>query len=383
MKILWLAPIPLIDASDTHPAPWIITLANALTEQGNTLTIVNNNSNIKEDIFETQYQNIRLVYIKTPKLKLDFLTLYKLKVNIVKKYLESIVDDYDLLHIHGTEHQYEAMSEGLHIPKVVSIQGIMYEYVKYVPIKRYKQFLEWHLSAYYESKYIVKNHNYSCRTEWDSNYIKSKVSNPKIFMIWEMIREEFFTDNYSLEKKNILFVGGNNPLKGLKELLSAYNDSLQDLGLKLIILGKCSIKDIKVIILSQDLQNIDLQNIDCRGMQNAKGMIEAYKESYCLVHPTYIDNSPNSVCEAQISGLPVIATDVGGVSSLIDDGHTGLLIGLDSKDIEHAVKLLINDDILRNNISTNSREIARKRHNPSRILKETISTYETIIKEFN
>jgi len=383
MKILWLAPIPLIDASDTHPAPWIITLANALTEQGNTLTIVNNNSNIKEDIFETQYQNIRLVYIKTPKLKLDFLTLYKLKVNIVKKYLESIVDDYDLLHIHGTEHQYEAMSEGLHIPKVVSIQGIMYEYVKYVPIKRYKQFLEWHLSAYYESKYIVKNHNYSCRTEWDSNYIKSKVSNPKIFMIWEMIREEFFIDNFSLEKKNILFVGGNNPLKGLKELLSAYNDSLQDLGLKLIILGKCSIKDIKVIILSQDLQNIDLQNIDCRGMQNAKGMIEAYKESYCLVHPTYIDNSPNSVCEAQISGLPVIATDVGGVSSLIDDGHTGLLIGLDSKDIEHAVKLLINDDILRNNISTNSREIARKRHNPSRILKETISTYETIIKEFN
>ena len=383
MKILWLAPIPLIDTKDTHPAPWVITLGKALITKGHELTIVNNNSSISEDTVTIMYENIKLIYIKTPKLKLDFLTLYKLKINTVKKYLKTIVSDYDLLHIHGTEHQYEAMSEGLNIPKIISIQGIMGECIKFIPVSRYKQFLEWKLSSYYETKYIPKNNHYSCRTHWDSNYIKSKNKNAKVYMIWEMIREEFFSNYFSLKKENILFVGGKNKIKGLKELLCAYDSSLQDLGLKLIILGNCSIADVKELIISEGLNKINLDKIDCRGMQDSKGMIKAYEESYCLVHPTYIDNSPNSVCEAQISGLPVIATDVGGVSSLIEHEKTGLLIDRTSQSIENAVKRLISNDELHHSISLQSRKVARKRHNPETILEQTIIMYETVIDEKN
>ncbi len=379
MKILWLAPIPLINAKDTHPAPWIMALAKALVSQGHELTILNNNSSIEKDIEKVKSGSISIIYIKTPKLKLDFATFYKLKINKVKKYLKKIVNDYDILHIHGTEHQYEAMSANLSIPKIVSIQGLMGEYVKYVSIKRYKQFLEWNLAAFYETKYLIKNNNYSCRTHWDSGYIKSKNINAKVYMIWEMIREEFFSDHFSMHKENILFVGGKNHLKGLKELLYAFENSLQDLGLKLIILGNCSVDDIKQIILDNHLNHIDLSNIDCRGMQNSKGMIKAYEDSYCLVHPTYIDNSPNSVCEAQLSGLPVIATNVGGVSSLIEHKKTGLLIGRESKDIELAAKELINNDELRNIISEKSRELSRIRHDKNIILAQTVDMYKNII----
>jgi len=383
MKILWLAPIPLIDAKDTHPAPWVITLAKALISKGNTLTIINNNSSISKDTVTIEYEGIKIVYIKTPKLKIDLLTFYKLKIHIVNKYLKQIINTYDILHIHGTEHQYEAMSNGLHIPKIISIQGIMSEYIKFIPVSKYKQFIEWSLSSFYETKYLNKNDNYSCRTHWDSGYIKSKNHNANIYMIWEMIREEFFSNNFSLKKENLLFVGGNNHLKGLKELLNAYDNSLQGLGLKLIILGNCSIVDVKELIQIQNLKNINLKNIDCRGMQDSKGMIKAYKDSYCLVHPTYIDNSPNSVCEAQISGLPVIATDVGGVSSLIENEISGLLINRGSLNIEKAVKKLLINDLLREKISKNSRMIARKRHNPNTILEQTIMMYKTIIGEKN
>ena len=44
------------------------------------------------------------------------------------------------------------------------------------------------------------------------------------------------------------------------------------------------------------------------------------------VHPSYIDNSPNSVCEAQVLGVPVVATDVGGVPSIVENGKTGWLV---------------------------------------------------------
>jgi glycosyltransferase involved in cell wall biosynthesis len=227
----------------------------------------------------------------------------------------------------------------------------------------------------------MKNTYYSCRTHWDSKYIKSKNPNAKIYMIWEMIREEFFNNSFSLKKENILFVGGKNHIKGLKELLNAYNNSLQKLGMKLIILGNCSINDIKELIRLENLKNIDLKNIDCRGMQDSKGMIKAYKESYCLVHPTYIDNSPNSICEAQLSGLPVIATDVGGVSSLIKNKETGLLIDKSIESIEKVVEFLFNNDDIRDVISNNSRTVARKRHNNFDILEQTVKMYQEILKD--
>ena len=381
MNVLWLAPIPFINEKESHPAPWIMTLAKSLTEGNICLTIVNNNSNINKEIIEIEYENIKIIYVRTPKLKLDFITFYQLKIYKVRKYLQRIINDFDILHIHGTEHQYEAMSNGLDIPKIISIQGIMSEYVKFIPFARYKQFLEWKLSSIYETKYLIKNHNFSCRTHWDSGYIKSKNKNAKIYMIWEMIREEFFYDHFSDKKENILFVGGKNPIKGLKELLVAYNSSIQSMGLKLIILGNCTVEDIQIIINDEKLNSIKIGNIDCRGMQDSRGMIQAYNESYCLVHPTYIDNSPNSVCEAQLSGLPVIATNVGGVSSLIENKRTGLLIQNTPKAIEIAVKTLCDDEILRNTISENARRVTRKRHHAETIIKQTLTMYEDIIKK--
>jgi len=381
MNILWLAPIPIINNKDTHPAPWVMTLATALVENGHSLTIINYNSNIEKKKIEINYKNIKLVYLKTPKLKLNFLTLYRLKIKIVREYLKNIITNFDILHIHGTEHQYEVMAHDLKIPKVVSIQGIMNECIKYVPRYKIKQLMEWKLSALYESFYIPKNKYYSCRTKWDSEIIGTKNPKAKIYMIWEMIRNEFFTDHFSTIKKNILFVGGKNEIKGLSELLIAYNNSLQKLGLKLIILGKCGIKDIQKIIFEKELKYIDIDNIDCRGMQDTSGMLKAYDDSFCLVHPTYIDNSPNSVCEAQIAGLPVIATAVGGVPSLIDDRITGIIISNDVREIEKAVVELYSDDDLWSKISETSKSVARSRHDPEKILDQTLVMYKEIIEE--
>jgi len=380
MKILWLAPIPFIDDSSSHPAPWIITLAKALVNSGIDLTILNYNANIEEEIVKKDFEGIHLIYVKTPKLKIDLLTLYTLRIRKMKNYLHEIIDNYDLLHIHGSEHQYEVMASELNIPTLISIQGIISEVLHVTPIfSDWKIFVIWKLSSLYEKKYLPQYKYFSCRTHWDINYIKSINPKVKIYKIWEMIRKDFFEDHFSNEKKNILFVGGANPIKGLIELLEAYDSSLQQKGLKLIILGNCKVDDIDEITTKHHLSSIDVNNIDCRGMQDTKGMIKAYEESFCLVHPTYIDNSPNSVCEAQLSGLPVIATDVGGVASLIKDGETGMLIGRESHEIEYAVDMLLNNDGLREHISQRSKQVARKRHDPDLILQQTLNMYSDML----
>ena len=381
MKVLWLASVSIIPGHSAHPTPWIMTLAEALSRMGIQITIVNYNHNQKEKIVTISNNNITLINLKSPDPKIDFLTLYQIRIRTVRKFLKSIISQFDLVHIHGTEHQYEAMAYGLHKNTLISIQGILNEYIKVFPKTHLKQYLLWKLSTFYERMYISKYTYFSCRTHWDSNFVRSINPTASIAMIWEMIREDFFADHYNFSSKTILFVGGKNPIKGLKELLYAFNNSLQKNGFKLIILGNCSGGDIKNIIDTNDLTSIDISNIDCRGMQNVSGIIQAYNDSFCLVHPSYIDNSPNSICEAQLSGLPVIATNVGGVSSLIKNGETGILINRDSNSIEEAVSSLYNDQELWHRISSQSKVVARKRHNPDQIIDQTVTMYKVLMEQ--
>jgi len=94
------------------------------------------------------------------------------------------------------------------------------------------------------------------------------------------------------------------------------------------------------------------------------------------VHPSYIDNSPNSVCEAQLLGAAVVATSVGGVPSLIDDGQTGFLVhsGRPDEIAERIVALYRNKALLRK-VGRQGREVAMKRHDRAKIVSDLMDVY--------
>ena len=59
--------------------------------------------------------------------------------------------------------------------------------------------------------------------------------------------------------------------------------------------------------------------------------------------PSEMDNSPYSVLEAMRAGVPVVATRVGAVSEMVDDGVTGLLVAHDDVELGHAIGALLDD----------------------------------------
>jgi glycosyltransferase involved in cell wall biosynthesis len=226
---------------------------------------------------------------------------------------------------------------------------------------------------------MSKVKEFMCRTSFDSGFVKKYNPDARIHEHWEMLRSPFFNDLYSSEPEYLLHMGGTNPLKGVSNLLRAYDQVRQysEIGLKLV--GNTDPQIIEQIILHYDLQHIQPGDIEIIGMLSADALAETFRQCYALVHPSLIDNSPNSICEAQVAGLPVIASNVGGVASLIDDGNTGLLTSLEPADIAKAIIRLIRNADLQQHLSRNSRKEARVRHDPARIHDRTLNIYKTVI----
>ena len=79
-----------------------------------------------------------------------------------------------------------------------------------------------------------------------------------------------------------------------------------------------------------------------------------------LLHPTHVDALPTALIEAGAAAVPVVATRVGGVPEIVDDGQTGLLVPAPprAEDVAGAVVRVLADDAL----ATGLAEAARRRY---------------------
>lgn len=90
------------------------------------------------------------------------------------------------------------------------------------------------------------------------------------------------------------------------------------------------------------------------GRLDREGIVALYAEADAMLNPSTVDNMPNSVLEALACGLPVISTDVGGVSYIVTHRETALLVPpCDSAAMADAIREVINDAQLRETLSTN------------------------------
>ena len=82
-----------------------------------------------------------------------------------------------------------------------------------------------------------------------------------------------------------------------------------------------------------------------------------------FIRPSLSEGMGISFIEAMASGLPVIATEVGGIPDFLTDGVTGLFCEVNNpRSIAEKVELLIGDETLRNTIVKNAREMVRTKY---------------------
>ena len=92
---------------------------------------------------------------------------------------------------------------------------------------------------------------------------------------------------------------------------------------------------------------------------------------------------PRSIIEAMRAGLPVIASDVGGVSELVEDGVTGYLISRDDSDtLKSKLETLIDNPQLRLQMGMAGYQRFIDQFTFERMLKETVKVYEEVLQKY-
>ena len=90
------------------------------------------------------------------------------------------------------------------------------------------------------------------------------------------------------------------------------------------------------------------------------GLLDLYRRSHAFVHVSLTEGVPQVLVEAMACSTPVVATAVGGVPGLLEDGKAGLLVPPDDADaVAGAVRRLVADPNLRRRLVTRAHAAAR------------------------
>lgn len=123
-------------------------------------------------------------------------------------------------------------------------------------------------------------------------------------------------------------------------------------------------------------------NVKLMGALDADNLSDELINSDMYVHMSHIENSPNSVCEAMMLGIPVIASFTGGTASMLEHGKEGFLVqdgdpyvyaGMIVDYYMHFSKVKAYGE--------KARQRALVRHNPNRICGQLLDAYNNILSD--
>lgn len=323
----------------------------------------------------------------------------------------------DLIHIHGTEHslaQAVCMANEGKVKTVANIQGLAGPYTRYAdgglslsekltnitPLDFYRNTFLLNAKRNFKHRSACENYvithitDIIGRTQWDHDHVMT--INPKInyHFMNETLRDSFYKEPiWSLDrcKKHTIFVSNSGaPLKGAHQVLKALAIVIKSYPDTVVNFCGSNVMNshLKTMLRFQGyhlylrklVKKLDLKkHVRFLGNLSEPQMKQAYLDAHIYIMPSAIENSPNSLCEAQILGLPVLASYCGGTATLVEEGKTGYMYRYEEIEmLAHTImRLFEKKDFVQ--LSSNERQTALARHDREINANRLVEIYTQII----
>ncbi len=326
----------------------------------------------------------------------DDIHCYGFEMKDAKSRIEAIIQRIkpDIIHIWGTEFEHflltmEIISRANMLDNtVISIQGLVSEIASYTwfmlpqKIINKKTLYEWYVhnsivdaKEYYSSRGVLERKGLMIarhcigRTDWDKAVTRQYNNAIHYHRCNEILRRSFYDNRWKLEeceKHCIVFSQSGFMIKGFHILVEAFaiikefypdskiyavGNSPFNYNLEKWIKRSTYLEYIKSLIDNYGLRD----DIGFVGTLEEAAMVKHYLRGNVFVSASAIENSSNSIGEAMLLGMPVVASDVGGVKTFINHCQNGLLYQANSvRMLADCIMRIFEDDAFALEIAENA-----------------------------
>lgn len=421
MRVLWFAITPAGFAQSGIPAGgWIESLERIVKTWGDCelgVAFEYGSDHAPEKKDGVMYYPIHPKRTRFQEKYIDSYTSRYTDEQILKRGQEIIADfKPDIIHVFGSEWCYGMLAKYTKVPIVIHMQGfwaayrnvnlsqtatrtlwdVMHETWKpqlWLNFLRHKHRDEERAKR--EEEILSMNRYYMGRTRWDMALTRLYAPKSEYFYCSEALRGAFIDAqgegwSSSIESERtvasplcrLVTVGNWDMIKGYDLVLQTAKLLKErapfDFEWRLVGAGADAIE-----ILRRKLKiNAEDVNVKLMGTRPAAEVVNMLRGADIFMQTSWIDNSPNAVCEAQYLGLPIITTNVGGVPSLFaDDYDRDLMVPLhDPYYLASKVIELYQDKPRMQRLAKMNYDISHARHDDDAISRDLRRCYEEIIK---
>jgi glycosyltransferase involved in cell wall biosynthesis len=288
----------------------------------------------------------------------------------------------DIVHAQG-EGFYSSLAVHSGRPHVYTIHGIRLKELRME--RRQLGYLRYTL----RKREIEEHHRLAKHIITINEYTKKAIEGLHNARVWEIpnaVRQDLIdlgaTRVVNTVGSRVLMVGGVRPRKDIITALRTV-EALRERGMpiKLDVVGPNADKDYVGSVERFIQENELAEHVTIHGLVDDDELKRRYAEADVFLLTSIEESSPICLVEAMAAGLPIVATDVGGIAEMLADNAVLCRSG-DVDGIVDALASVLSSADARARMSSVSSEIARSKWSAKAVALATYSAYQEIARTF-
>lgn len=291
-------------------------------------------------------------------------------------------DKFDLVYGKGLD-SYGDIATRLGLPSVISVHGIMLEEINLlrqtIGVKVRKWLIKSMIcSILTKAEAIIAISQYSKQFTQIARGPVHVIPNPLGEPYLNIARDTISPISSHL---NLLYLGHLSPLKNIVGLVRSFYIASQSCPeAKLWLAGYITDVEYWKAVQHEIEEHKLTERVIYLGNLDTRGVIQALSNCRALVHFSHQENLPNSILEAMALGRPVIASDVGGVGDLIEDGWNGFLVKRnDINGFAEKMAMVLKEPDLAQLMGKRGYEKAHANFHPAKIAQQMVDVFKQVV----